>query len=135
MEYTFAPVTTVGKLDYLQILIEEYLIEFKELYPSRPLTPKMHYLVHIPTWTKRYVQSIVPMIYNTNVLPHRCGPLVRQWCMRYEAKHRYFKKIVQTLGNFINVPKTVATRHQRYMCYKMTCSTNFLREENGYGTG
>ena len=54
MEYTFAPVTTVGKLDYLQFLIEEYLSEFTELYPSRPLTPKMHYLVHIPTWTKRY---------------------------------------------------------------------------------
>ena len=65
----------------------------------------------------------------------RCGPLVRQWCMRYEAKHKYFKKIAQTLGNFINVPKTVATRHQRFMCYKMTCSTNFLQEENGYGIG
>lgn len=53
MEYTFAPVTAVGKLDYLQILIEEYLGEFTELYPSRPLTPKKHYLIHIPTWTKR----------------------------------------------------------------------------------
>jgi len=53
MEYVFAPVTTMGKMSYLEMLIEEYLAEFVQLYPSRPLTPKIHYLVHVPTWTKR----------------------------------------------------------------------------------
>ena len=60
---------------------------------------------------------------------NRCGPLVHYWCMRYESKHKYFKKMAQTLGNFINLPKTVANRHQRYMCYKLTCSTNFIQED------
>lgn len=46
MEYVFAPVTTQDKLDYLQTLIEDYLIGFTQLYPHRPLVPKMHYLIH-----------------------------------------------------------------------------------------
>ena len=53
MEYVFAPVTTADKLDYLQTLIEDYLIGFTQLYPDRPLVPKMHYLIHMPTWMKR----------------------------------------------------------------------------------
>ena len=55
MEYTFAPVITTDKLDYLQMLIQDFLIEFTHLYPGRPLTPKMHYLVHMPSWMKRLV--------------------------------------------------------------------------------
>jgi len=54
MEYIFAPITTQHKLEYLQTLIEDYLTEFTRLYPERPLVPKMHYLIHMPTWMKRY---------------------------------------------------------------------------------
>jgi len=50
MEYIFAPVTTCDKLDYLQILTENYLRDFT---PTRPLTPKMHYMSHMATWMKR----------------------------------------------------------------------------------
>lgn len=55
--------------------------------------------------------------------------------MRYEARHKYFKKIGQILGNFKNIEKTVASRHQRHMCYKMTCSNHFLGGENAFGPG
>ena len=48
---------------------------------------------------------------------HRFGPLVRFWTMRYEAKHSYFKKLAQNVGNFINVPWMLATRHQLWQCY------------------
>ena len=54
MEMVFAPTIDVDKLDYLQAQIEEYLETFTHLYPSRPLVPKMHYLVHVSTWIKRY---------------------------------------------------------------------------------
>ena len=37
------------------------------------------------------------------------------WCMRMEAKHSYFKRIAQ-VGNFINLPYSVAVRHQRLLC-------------------
>ena len=32
MEYTFAPVITMDKLDYLQTLIQDFLIKFAHLY-------------------------------------------------------------------------------------------------------
>ena len=48
----------------------------------------------------------------------RFGPLVRQWTMRYEAKHNYFKKLSQRLGNFINLPWSLSTRHQQWSCYQ-----------------
>ena len=50
MDEIFAPVSSSERLDYVAMLIEDFLVEFKELYPGRPLTPKMHYLVHVPTW-------------------------------------------------------------------------------------
>ena len=40
------------RIDYISMLIEDFLDDFKLLYPERPLTPKMHYLIHVPTWTK-----------------------------------------------------------------------------------
>ena len=68
-------------------------------------------------------------------VPIRCGPLIRNWCMRFEAKHKYFKKMAQTLGNFTNIAKSLANQHQRYMCYKMTCSVQFLKVPDTYGPG
>ena len=55
--------------------------------------------------------------------------------MRYEARNKFFKKTAQIVGNFRNIEKTVATRHQRYMCYKMTCCTSFLGGNNDFGPG
>ena len=47
----------------------------------------------------------------------RFGPLVRHWTMRYEAKHSYFKRLAQSMGNFVNAPYSLAMRHQLYQCY------------------
>ena len=47
----------------------------------------------------------------------RFGPLVRHWTMRYEAKHSYFKQLAQSMGNFINLPYSLAMRHQQLQCY------------------
>ena len=43
--------------------------------------------------------------------------------MRYEAKHSYFKKLAQSIGNFINLPYTLAMRHQQLQCY-LNVNTN-----------
>ena len=37
--------------------------------------------------------------------------------MRFEAKHSYFKKLTQNIGNFINLPYTLSLRHQKLQCY------------------
>lgn len=39
------------------------------------------------------------------------------WTMRYEAKHSYFKKLAQAMGNFINLPYSLAMRHQQLECF------------------
>ena len=129
IEYCFAPVITVDKTTYLELLIEEFLTDFVKHYPERSLIPKMHYLVHVPSWIRRFIMI------STKVFSSRCGPLVHCWCMRYEAKNKCFKKTGETIGNFKNVEKTVALRHQRWMCHKMTCLTDFLESDIGFGTG
>jgi len=40
--------------------------------------------------------------------------------MRFEAKHAYFKGLAQSLGNFINLPHSLAMRHQHLQCYWST---------------
>ncbi|XP_028414210.1 uncharacterized protein LOC114537267 [Dendronephthya gigantea] len=50
---------------------------------------------------------------------NRFGPLIRSWCMRYEAKHHYFKRLAIVLGNFINISYSLAKRHQEGVCYRL----------------
>ena len=38
--------------------------------------------------------------------------------MRFEAKHSYFKQLAQAMGNFINLPYSLAMRHQHLRCYQ-----------------
>lgn len=54
VDYVFAPVTSKEILDYLKELIETHHKLFKEVYPLSPIIPKLHYVVHIPEWIKRY---------------------------------------------------------------------------------
>lgn len=37
--------------------------------------------------------------------------------MRFEAKHSYFKQLAHSMGNFVNITYSLATRHQLYQCY------------------
>ncbi|CAF1267560.1 unnamed protein product [Didymodactylos carnosus] len=46
----------------------------------------------------------------------QCGPPTKFWCMRYEGKHAYFKKVALRSNNFKNMPKTLAQRHQLRNC-------------------
>ena len=50
----FSPVVAKDQIPLLKLMIKEYLEQFSTLYPHCPLTPKCHYLVHIPTLIRRY---------------------------------------------------------------------------------
>ena len=52
VDYVFAPATTSEKIAHVAVLVEDFLTEFSRLY-DRPLIPKMHYLVHLPSWMTR----------------------------------------------------------------------------------
>ena len=80
-----------------------------------------------------YLQFISSLIYGALSFC-RCGPLSCMWCMRYEAKHSYFKHLAHVLGNFKNIPKTLAEHHQMYMCYHMADGTD-LRSTPTYPPG
>ncbi len=62
----------------------------------------------------------------------RFGPLLRHWTMRYEAKHSYFKKLVTSIGNFINLPYSLAMRHQQHQCLMRSSVT---KEDTAAGPG
>lgn len=91
----FSPVISEGMTIYLKHLICEHHTLFKELYP-RNLIPKHHFMTHY----SRCIRKI--------------GPLVHVWGMRYEAKHRFFKKSVK---NFKNITKSLALKHQMCIAY------------------
>ncbi|XP_028413349.1 uncharacterized protein LOC114536220 [Dendronephthya gigantea] len=99
VDIVFANITSVNAIGVLEGLIEEHHSTFLRIYPGRSIIPKMHYMVHYPSHMMRF------------------GPMKRTWCMRFEAKHRYFKRLASFIGNYKNVAYTMATRHQGQQCY------------------
>ena len=83
----------------VELLITHYLWGLWLLIPSMHLTPKCHYLQHVPEQLRRF------------------GPGQGTWTLRFEAKHSEFKG--NKLVNFKNVPKTLAFRCQFMMAYDM----------------
>lgn len=57
MEHVFAPKVSIGQISYIEMLIEVFFDDFKLLYPNRPLVPKMHYLIHVPSWMRRLADT------------------------------------------------------------------------------
>ena len=53
VDYVFAPMTSIDVLDYVEELIENHHSSFKELYPTSPIIPKIHYMIHIPHWIRK----------------------------------------------------------------------------------
>ena len=52
-ELVFSPVTSTCLAAFLQVLIEEYLLEFRRIHPDRQMIPKQHYMVHYPRFLVR----------------------------------------------------------------------------------
>ena len=45
--------------------------------------------------------------------------------MRFKAKHQNFKDLAGRLDNFKKIAKTLASRHQRYLCYNLLNTHQF----------
>ena len=48
MNIVFSRSIPVQRCSYLECLIEEHHTNFRRLYPSTPITLKMHSMIHIP---------------------------------------------------------------------------------------
>lgn len=106
----FAPVIGLEDVEELEILIPSFLHNFIELFPGEKLKPKFHYLIHYPTQIRKL------------------GPLRHLWCMRFEGKHQYFKRLANQLSNFRNVAFSLAKRHQLRSCWELL-SEDFLERD------
>ena len=89
----FSPVISEETIQELENSIEAHLNLFKELFPTVNITPKMHYMVHLPNQIRQL------------------GPLVRHCCLRFEARHRYFKDLAPQ-QNFKNICLSLGERCQ-----------------------
>lgn len=75
-----APLHTDEPIGYMQSKISEHHYRYSDLFPEEKVRPKHHFLEHYPLFTTVY------------------GPLEHFWIMRFEAKHRFFKRIVRQTG-------------------------------------
>lgn len=84
-----------AELEYFRStgIIAEFLQEYRFVF-HRTLTLKFHNMIHYP----RVIQML--------------DPLYHMWVTRCEAKHAELKKVAHAAGNFKNINKTLAKRHQ-----------------------
>ncbi|XP_036973983.1 uncharacterized protein LOC119030471 [Acanthopagrus latus] len=99
VELVMAPLHTDETIGYMQSKISEHCYRFLEVFPEETVRPKHHFHEHYPWLTTVY------------------GPPVHFWTMRFEAKHRFFKKVVRQTGCFRNILKTMARKHQSMIAY------------------
>ncbi|XP_040073555.1 uncharacterized protein LOC115323428 [Ixodes scapularis] len=97
-----APQLTTNTIPYLKVLISDFYSAFTQVFPEVNVIPKMHYLIHYPRLIRLY------------------GPLSKLSSMRFEAKHQYFKSLARKTRNFINICRTLSTRHQLYEMYHLS---------------
>ena len=50
VDYVFAPVISLDSAAFLHDAICSHHEQFCRLYPGRSITPKLHYMIHIPEW-------------------------------------------------------------------------------------
>lgn len=97
VQVIFSPVVKIETMNILKDMIADHLRDFKRFFPTVNITPKQHYLIHIPEMTKRL------------------GPMVRHSCFGFESVHNYFKRTAQK-QNFKNITKSLAERCQMMEC-------------------
>ncbi|CAF4248046.1 unnamed protein product, partial [Didymodactylos carnosus] len=90
-------------LPYLNTLSKQFQSLLKEILPDK-MRPKVHFCTEYSTIIRDF------------------GPSTRYWCIRYEGRHLYFKKIALRTCNFKNITKTLTTRNQYRHCLSLSRS-------------
>jgi len=104
-DVVFAPAVDSKMLTDLEFLTSCFLELFVEQFGKNHVIPKHHYLLHYANHLRMF------------------GPLRNMQCLRFEAKHRYFKNIAVSSKSFKNVTKTLAKRHQIRQSWELSSST------------
>ncbi|XP_065099819.1 uncharacterized protein [Paramisgurnus dabryanus] len=107
VQLVLSPSFTEESIQYMQSKITDHRQALKAVFPDFKLRPKHHFIEHYPKLTKCF------------------GPLVHLWTMRFEGKHRFFKRVIHDTQNFKNVLKTLANRHQLMMAFHLNAPSFF----------
>jgi len=106
-DIVLAHTVDVDNLSLLEDLVCRYLQLYVQVFGPENVIPKHHYMVHYAHHLRLF------------------GPLRHMWCMRFEAKHKYFKTIATASQSFQNVTKTLAKRHQMRQSWEMASPSSF----------
>lgn len=93
------------------LLLKKLISEHHRIYVNvfkLNLKPKHHNLLH-------YYSFIMSM-----------GPAINVSCMRTEAKHRPSKVAAHLSNSCVNLPLTVAKKHQLQQCYNFMCKDSLI---------
>ena len=101
VDIVLAPQVCSRAAAQLQVL-DDFYTAFRETFSNVKCIPKMHYMIHYPRLLVLY------------------GPLCRLSCMRFEAKHQFFKSIARKTRNFKNICGTLSRRHLMKLMYSLT---------------
>lgn len=101
LELSMSTCFTEESLCFLDSKISEHRHLFQKVFEDEKLRPKHHYVEHYP----QLIQTF--------------GPLSDLWTMRFEGKHKFFKKVVRRSHNFKNISLTFANRHQEMMAFHL----------------
>jgi len=85
----------------LQDTIARFMKLFVAAFGSEKFIPKLHYMIHYPRQIEMF------------------GPLRNLWCMRFEAKHQYFKKLADVVKSHKNLSFSLAKRHQMRVSWEL----------------
>ena len=96
VEIVCSPSILICDTVYLKHLVEWYVEHRVKMFSNVPLRPKHHFLLHYPGLIVKF------------------GPLIKAWTMRFESKHSYFKNVVFSCGNSVNLTKTLSYYHQAF---------------------
>lgn len=107
VELAVATKHTEESVHFLDCKVSEHRELLQTTFPDFRLRPKHHYLEHYPELIKAF------------------GPLSDVWTMRFEGKHKFFKRVIRNAHNFKNVALTLAVKHQKMMAYYLDTSSFF----------
>ena len=97
----FAFEITRGDVLLLKKMIQQHHETFMVQYPAFEITPKFHFLIHLPSQILLFGMSRVT------------------WSMRFEAMHSYFKNLMRITKNFKNPPFSLSYRYANLRCCQM----------------
>lgn len=102
---------TKEDISLLRHLVTTHLVSFRRLYGEQTITPKLHFLIHLPRQIEMF------------------GPPRYLWCLHFEGKHYRLKMSAHISRSYKNICLTVTKRFEAYSCLELNESSEFVHKK------